>query len=95
MSGEGGGEANIPEWPHKPVPPEPRQLLPQREMLVRGLGLAGVSAGVIAGGLAAGRKSAPLGLLLVPVVAIVSGLFGWAAAIHLTGGEKFDDHKWV
>ena len=22
-------------------------------------------------------------------------LAGWAAAIHLTGGEKFDDHKFV
>jgi hypothetical protein len=22
-------------------------------------------------------------------------LSAWAAAIHLTGGEKFDDHPWV
>ncbi len=89
------GEANIPEWPHKPAPPEPKRLLPQREMLVRGLGLAGGSAAVLAAGFATGRKSALLGLLFAPIVIVIGGLFAWAAAIHLTGGEKFDDHKWV
>jgi hypothetical protein len=88
-------EANIPEWPHKPAPPEPKRLLPPREMLVRGIGLAGVSAGIIGATVVTGRKSALLALALAPAVAVVSGLFAWAAAIHLTGGEKFDDHKWV
>jgi hypothetical protein len=64
-------------------------------MLVRGLGLAAASAAVIGGGVAAGRKSTLLGLVLAPAVAIISTLFAWAAAIHLTGGEKFDDHEWV
>jgi len=36
-------------------------------------------------------------LLALPGVLLSLGGFlaAWAAAIHLTGGEKFDDHPWV
>jgi hypothetical protein len=36
-------------------------------------------------------------LLALPGVALALGglLSAWAAALHLTGGEKFDDHPWV
>jgi hypothetical protein len=28
-------------------------------------------------------------------LAVIAVLGAWASAIHLTGGEKFDDHPWV
>lgn len=80
--------------PHEPVPPEPRWRMPHPSMVVRGLGLAAFS--VAAGWLAVG--AAQRSWLLVPVTAlsgIASILALWAAAIHLTGGEKFDDHPFV
>lgn len=88
-------EENIPEWPHKPAPPEPKRLLPEREMLWRGLGLAAVAA-VAFGGIPKvlgrfGLAAAPLAVLL----GAMGVLAAWAAAIHLTGGERFDDHPWV
>jgi hypothetical protein len=39
-----------------------------------------------------------LGVLAAPVAGVlgVGGvLAAWAAAIHVTGGELFDDHPWV
>lgn len=82
------------EMPHEPAPPEPRKLLPEPEALVRGVGLAGVA--VAAAWLA--RASFRANWLLTPVAAVfvaVGILAGWAGAIHLTGGEKFDDHPFV
>ena len=88
-------EANIPEWPHKPVPPEVKRLLPEWAMLWRGLalGAAGVACFLAEGQLV--RKSAFIGAVVLPVLATAAALFAWAAAIHLSGGERFDDHKWV
>lgn len=88
-------EAEIPPWPHKPAPPEPKRLLPERAMLARGLGMLGASGALLLGGITLGRWNWVAGLLAAPVVAVAGGLFAWAAAIHLTGGEKFDDHPWV
>lgn len=82
------------ELPHGPAEPEPRKLLPEPEALVRGVALAGVA--VVAGWVA--LSSIRASWLLAPVAAIFGGasvLAGWAAAIHLTGGEKFDDHPFV
>lgn len=88
-------EANIPDWPHKPAPPEAKRLLPGWPMLWRGLALAAAGVACVAaeGGLL--RKSALAGAVVLPVLATAGALFAWAAAIHLTGGERFDDHKWV
>ena len=85
---------SIPEWPAKPVPPEQDRLLPEWAMLWRGLALAWLAVVFVAAGWRAVRVS----VLLAPVtLAFAAGAFlaAWAAAIHLTGGEKFDDHELV
>jgi hypothetical protein len=82
-------------FPHDPAPPEPRRVVPAGDMLALGAGLAGLGLGLWAGAWAAARRG---GWLLAPLVPVLGGLgvlAGWAAAIHLTGGEKFDDHPWV
>jgi len=87
--GHGGGEL-----PHPPAPPEPRRIVPERPMLVRGLGLAGLAGALFWAGWNAGGKSwllAPAGMIL----GAGGVLSAWAAAIHLTGGERFDDHPFV
>ena len=88
-------EENIPEWPHKPAPPEPKRILPEWPMLWRGLALAAAGVALLAGEGALTRRSLGIGLLALPVLGLAGGLCAWAAAIHLTGGERFDDHKWV
>jgi hypothetical protein len=80
---------------HEPAPPEPRRLLPERGTLVRGIGLCAMAAGFAWAGVLSVQK---LGLLAAPLVAVLgagAALAGWAAAVHLTGGELFDDHPWV
>ena len=82
------------EPPHDPAPPEPRQIVPPRPLLLRGIALA--AAGVVMAWLAfaAANKS----LLLAPLT-LVLGLGGllsaWAAAVQLTGGVKHDDHPFL
>ena len=87
--GEGHGAA-----PHEPAPPEPRFRPPSVEMVVRGAALGGLAVAASWGALSAVRLS----VFLAPVSAVlgIAGLLAaWAAAIHLTGGEKFDDHPFV
>lgn len=80
--------------PHEPAPPEPRWRMPQRPMLVRGVGLAALAA--TAGWLGfAGARTSWLFAPLTIGLGAVSFLAAWAAAIHLTGGEKFDDHPFI
>lgn len=88
----GHGEGH--DLPHPPAPPDPRRIIPERPMLVRGVGLAALAGGLLWAGAGAGGKSwllAPFALLL----GVAGLLSAWAAAIHLTGGEKFDDHPFV
>ena len=80
--------------PHEPAPPEPRFRPPSMEMVVRGTALAGLAVAAGWGAVSAIRAS----LLFAPLSAVLGAaglLAGWAAAIHLTGGEKFDDHPFV
>lgn len=87
----GGGHG---EAPHEPAPPEPRFRPPSPEMVVRGTALAGLAVAAGWGAVSAMRAS----VLFAPLSAVLgatSVLAGWAAAIHLTGGEKFDDHPFV
>lgn len=80
--------------PHEPAEPEPRRLIPEGPLLLRGLALAAVALAAGWLGVASVQKSwlfAPMGAALGGV----SLLSAWAAAIHLTGGEKFDDHPFV
>jgi len=81
-------------FPHDPAPPEPRFQAPPADQVARGLALGALA--VAAGwlGLSAARAS----WLLAPAAAVLTAagvLSGWAAAIHLTGGEKFDDHPFL
>jgi len=92
--GDGDYDGDIPEWPHKPAPPEPRRLLPETPLLIRGLGLAALAAALGVKADLAHRAS----WLLTPLAAVLGAggfLAAWAAAIELTGGEKFDDHPYV
>ncbi|MBK6317305.1 MAG: hypothetical protein IPI85_03530 [Dehalococcoidia bacterium] len=89
--GEGHGAPGV---PHEPAPREQRRLIAEPPLLGRGLGLGLVAVG--AGWLAVSMVRA--NALLVPLAAAVgtvSVLAGWAAAVHVTGGEKFDDHPFV
>lgn len=82
------------EMPHEPAPPEKRRLVAEPPLLARGVALGALAVGAGWLGIAALQKSA----LLAPLAAalgIVGALAGWAAAIHVTGGEKFDDHPFV
>lgn len=64
-------------------------------LLPQGLGLAGIALAALWLIVKVAKASLFLGALLAPVLAVVSFLAAWASAIHLTGGEKFDDHPWV
>jgi hypothetical protein len=78
-----------PEHPHDP----PRRFaVPPVALLWRGIALFGIAAAAIG-------VSVPLGarhpFAAAPVYAALHGvalLAAWAALIHLTGGERFDDH---
>ena len=88
-----GGEHG---WPHEPAPPEPRHLLPERSMLIRGVTLLALAIGALIAAVGSVQKAGWLAAVSVaPVLALIGLLAGWAAAIHLTDGEKFDDHPWV
>lgn len=80
--------------PHEPAPPETRRLLPEPETFARGIALTALAVGAAWAALASVRVS----WILAPAAAALGAagiLAGWAAAIHLTGGEKFDDHPFV
>lgn len=80
--------------PHPPAPPEGRRL-PHPQMVLRGAGLAALAGTLAVGGVRLARSAGPLAFPLVIIVEISGLLAAWAAAIHLTGGERFDDHPWV
>ena len=89
-----GEEHHHAEMPHEPAEPEPRFRLPPADQVVRGAGLGALA--LAAGWLGAGALKAHW--LLAPIgaaFAVVAALSAWAAAIHLTGGEKFDDHPFI
>ncbi len=81
--------------PHEPAPPEPRRLVPERPMLVRGLALLALAVAALAALIGVFQKAAVLGVIVAPVFGLTALLAVWAAAIHLTGGQRFDDHPWV
>ena len=80
---------------HEPAPPPPKVQMPDPGSVVRGAGLAAIAVAAFAGAVLTIQR---LGCLAAPIAGALSAgglLAGWAAAIHLTGGEKFDDHPWV
>jgi len=80
---------------HEAASPPPKVQLPDAGSVVRGLGLGAISVAAFAMAAVTVQR---LGWLAAPIAGVlgVGGLLaGWAAAIHITGGEKFDDHPWV
>lgn len=68
--------------------------LPPADALVKGalLAVAAVSA------LLTAARTLRASVLFAPAALVLAGagvLAGWAAAVQLTGGEKYDDHPWV
>jgi hypothetical protein len=82
------------ELTHDPAPPEPRRIIPERPLLSRGVALGALAVGAGWLGVSALQKSAFLAPVTL-VAACVSALAAWASIIHLTGGEKFDDHPFI
>lgn len=83
------------EGAFRPKPPRPWFELPSWPLASRGLALLGVAASAGAAAFAGLRVFGwwflP-GLLLTGAVGLLAF---WAALIHLTGGEEFDDHPFV
>lgn len=84
--------------PHEPAAPEQRRLIPERPLLVRGVALLAMALAALFGlfGLfGATQKAGWLAIVFAPPLLLTALLAAWAAAIHLTGGERYDDHPWV
>ncbi|HNO65817.1 MAG TPA: hypothetical protein PKK39_05675 [Tepidiformaceae bacterium] len=78
---------------HNADTPRARRL-PSPEMAARGVGLGALAVAAGWGAVSILRAS----VLLAPVslgLGVSALLALWGAAIHLTGGEKFDDHPYV
>jgi hypothetical protein len=63
-------------------------------LLLRGVALLAAALGAALLALRCARASAVPGLAASGPLTLVAALMAWAAAVHLTGGEKFDDHAW-
>lgn len=80
---------------HEPAPPEQRRIVPPAAIVARGIGLGALATGLVVFATAVSRKAGWLGLPVTILAGSGALLSAWAALIHLTGGEKFDDHRWV
>jgi hypothetical protein len=87
---EGGGP-----FVHDAAEPARRVLIPDRGGFVRGLGLLALAASALAAAVLSLQKLGWLATPLAGVLGVSAVLSLWAGAIHVTGGEKFDDHPWV
>ena len=90
-----GGEGERGEAPHGPAPEPPPFNFWKNPLLPQGVGLGGIALVALWLLAKAWRASRLLGVVALPVLSIVALFATWASAIHLTGGEKFDDHPWV
>jgi len=81
--------------PHEPAPKVPRFERPDNGSLVRAVALLALSIGSFFGAV---NSLTHYGTIMAPVAGIlgtVGILSMWGALIHVTGGERFDDHPWV
>ncbi|OAI44230.1 hypothetical protein AYO38_09940 [bacterium SCGC AG-212-C10] len=83
------------EPPHGPAEPDPPREFFKNPLLPQGAGLGGLAVLALLLLVRIGRKSTTAGVVLGPVLFAAAALAAWASAIHLTGGERFDDHPWV
>ena len=79
------------EAEQRETPVLPKSHLPVDQVL-RGIALALTSVVVAGGSIGLLRRLGLAGLPLVSLGGGISCLSAWAAVIHLTGGERFDDH---
>jgi hypothetical protein len=86
---------NLHAFEHEPAPPDPRRLLPAPAMAARGAGLGAVAIGLVFAATTVTRKFGWFGSPVALLSAVGALLSAWGALIHLTGGEKFDDHRWI
>jgi len=80
---------------HDAAPPPPKVQPPDAGSVARGAGLGAIAVAAFAGTVLTIQR---LGWLAAPIAGVLGAgglLAAWASAIHLTGGEKFDDHPWV
>lgn len=89
MMGENGEPLHEPAAPDAPFDYLRNPLLPQ------GAGLAGLALAALFLLAKLWRVHWMLGVVALPLLGVATLFAAWAAAIHLTGGEKFDDHPWV
>ena len=75
------------------LPAQRERRIPEFALLWRGCALCLLAVAALWGAASAAKHvlTLPVSVLL----SIVAVLAAWAGAIHLTGGEKFDDHPWV
>ncbi len=81
--------------PHEPAPKVPRFERPDNGSLIRAIALFVLS---IVSFFGAVNSLTHYGTIMAPVAGIlgtVGILSMWGALIHVTGGERFDDHPWV
>lgn len=79
---------------HPPSEMDTRGPIPEWPLLWRGLAFAVMALVALRGAIQAARWSW-VAWPLAAVLGLASLLSAWAAAIHLTGGEKFDDHPFI
>ncbi len=87
---QGHGEGSA---PHEPA--EKHFERPDTGSLVRAIGLLGISVASFAGAVYSLRAWGTFASPLAGVLGTAGMLSMWGAMIHVTGGERFDDHPWV
>lgn len=92
---EAHAEMSLHPFEHEAAPPEERKLVRSPAVVARGVGLGALAAGFAGLAAIAMRKFGWFGAPAGVAGAAGALLSGWAALIHLTGGEKFDDHRWI
>jgi len=73
----------------------PRVALPPADQALRGVALGGLGALLAMISIGLVRRVGPLASPIAAVGGVGSFLAAWAALIHLTGGERFDDHPFL